>query len=257
MKNSLAALSVIGLLGASGFVAWSVLSSPDATTLTSEQAGSFDFKEGPAPAPAAPRPAEELRDAVASPASPRPIPLESMASSARPVEAAPRALVPTFLTPKLEAGVRHGRIFAALLRAPARFLLSSSALKSPRALRAFLDDKKGVEAYMSSAVVRVVLNSPAAAKSLLGSPFLVRAFLASPAMSDPAAVRELLGSRMLVKMLDCPGVQEALADPAVIRSMVADPATVAWLGENPAALKAIASAAPALANSLGSATSGR
>lgn len=255
MKNSLAALSVIGLLGASGFVAWSVLSSPDATTLTSEQAGSFDLKEGPAPAPAAAaRPAEELRDAVASPVSPRPIPLESMASA---VPAAAKPAVPPFLTPKLEAGVRRSRVFAALLRAPARFLVSSSALKSSRALRAFLDDKPGVEAYMSSAVVRVVLNSPTAAKSLLGSPSLVRAFLGSPAMSDPAAVRALLGSRMLVKMLDCPGVQEALADPAVIRSMVADPATVSWLAENPAALKAIASAAPALANSLSSATSGR
>jgi hypothetical protein len=250
VKRVLGVVSVVGLVGASSFVTWSVLARPDDAALTSEQAHAFDFMEAPRSAPAVPAPAaaEDLRDAVAAPVSPRPIPLESMAvAAATQPEPAARRLV----TPELETAARRSKFFTALLSAPVRFLAAGTALKSPRALRGFLADKDGVEAYMNSALVRVVLNSPAAAKSVLGSPILVRAFLATPALRDPAAVRELLGSRMLVKMLDCPGVQEALADPAVIRNMVADPATLEWLAENPAALKAVASAAPALGRSLG------
>ena len=251
-------MSVIGLLGASGFVAWSVMSRPDAALITSEQAHSFDLKEAPSAAPtAAPRPVEELHDAVAAPVSPRPIAMAGMAATAPAAPAAPAAVRPQvrpFLTPQLETAVRKSKFFAAMLRAPARFLVAASALKSPRALRSFLENKSGVEAYMNSTVVRVVLNSPSVAKSVLGSPALVRAFLSSPAMKDPQAVRELLESRMVVKMLDCPGVQEALADPAVIRNMLADPGTIQWMGENPEAMHAIASAAPALARSLSAAT---
>jgi hypothetical protein len=255
VKNTLAAVSLAGLLGASGFVAWSVFSRPDASALTAEQARSFDFKDGPLPSTIVrvTPPVEDLHDAVAAPVSPRPIALDIMARAGAPA-AAVKPRLPAFATPRLEAAVRRHPFFAGLLRAPARFLMSGTALKSPRALRAFLADKPAVEAYMSSTLMRLVLNSPSAAKSVLGSPVLVRAFLASPAMSDPAAVRELLGSRMLVKMLDCPGVQQALADPAVIRGMVADPGTLQWLAENPSALQAIAGAAPALARSLGAAS---
>lgn len=254
-KNALAAVSVFGLLGASGFVAWSVLSRPDDAPLTSEAAQSFDLKSAPPSAPrAAPPPvSEEMRDAVAAPVSPRPIPYAGMAvlRSAPPPAAKPAER--SIVTPKLEEGTRRHRLFAALLRAPAHFLASRSAAGSPRALRAFLADKNGVDAFMNSTIVRVVLASPAVAKSVLGRPALVRAFLSSPAMQDPDAVRALLSSRMVAKMLDCPGVQEALADPAVIQGIVAEPETLRWLGENPGALNALASAAPALAQSLGAA----
>lgn len=245
--------SVCGLLGASSFVAWSVLSRPDDAALSSEAARPFDLQSAP-PRAAAPAPVEELRDAVAAPASPRPILYEGLAAArSAPAPTAVEAAERSIVTPALEAGVRRSRFFAALMSAPAKFLASRSALKSPRALRDFLADKSGVDAYMNSAVVRVALASPVVAKSILGRPALVRAFLESPAMRNPDSVRALLSSRMVVKMMDCPGVQEALADPAVIRSLAADPETLRWLGENPRALDALVSAAPALARSLGAA----
>ena len=252
MKNALAALSVAGLLGASGFVAWSVLSRPDG--VDPESASAFDLKETSAPerlVARVARPAgEELKDAVAAPSSPRPISIEGMAvTGAAPV--AERLAPRPFLTPALEAGARKSRFLTALLRAPARFLIAATPLKSARAFGAFLGDKAAVNAYLDSSLVRAALNSPAVAKSILGSPELVHAFLGSAAMRDPGTIKALLGSRMLVKMLDCPGVQEALADPAVIRSIATDPGTLQWIVRNPQALKAIASAAPGLGNSLG------
>jgi hypothetical protein len=252
VKNSLAAVSVIGLIGASGFVAWTALSRPDPTVITSEQARSFDISERATPdAPPAAQVREVLRDAVAAaPVSPRPIPLESMAAAPARAAAAPvPPRVRPFLTPQLEKAVLGSRLFAALLRSPARFAVSRSALKSVRDFRAFMDDKGAVETYMSSTLMRVVLNSPAVAKAVLSNPALIRAFVESPAMRDPRVVRELVSSRMAVKMLDCPGIQEALTDPAVM-SALADPAVASWMERNPEALSAVASAVPALARSL-------
>lgn len=246
-RRSLIALVAAVLLGAFGFAAWSAFSGDD--TITYERGGSFDLAF--APAASAPRPPEDLRDAVASRPSPRPIPLTEMAPAVSPA-APPQPAVRPFLTPRLERAARASRAFVALLRAPARLFAASSgsALGSPRALRAFLADKAAVERYMDSALVRVVLNSPAAAKAVIGSPAVVRAFLSSPALRDPATVRALLSSRMVVKMLDCPGVQEALSDPKVIRGLATDPETVEFLGRNPEALNAIAGAAPDLTRAL-------
>lgn len=248
MKNALVAMSVAGLLGASGFVAWTVFSRPD--DAVSGAAAAFDFKEAPPPSS---RPlsagSEQLKDAVADAASPRPISVAEMAREAPP-RVDRRPPVRPFLTPELESGVRKSKILNALLRAPARFLVAGSAMKSPRALNAFLGDKAAVDAYMNSTLVRVALNSPAVAKALIGNAALVRAFLGSPALRDPGTVKALVGSRMLAKMLDCPGVQGALADPAVIRSLASDPVTIEWIGRNPQSLNAIATAAPALAGSL-------
>ena len=248
MRNVLAVASVAGLLGASGFVAWSALSRPD--DVASRSAGAFDLQDAPA-SPSRPAASEELRDAVAAPASPRPIAAAGM-QYATPMPA-PRETVKPFLTPALEAYVRDSKLLRALQHAPARALLSGSAMRSPAALKAFLGDKAAVNSYLDSTLVRVALNSPAVAKLLIGNPALVRAFLGSPAMRDPQAVKALLASRMLVKMLDCPGVQEALADPAVIRSIAGDPGTVEWLARNPHALDAVAAAAPSLASSLAAA----
>lgn len=249
MRNALAVVSVAGLLGASGFVAWSAFSRPD--DVATRSAGAFDLQEAPMAA-SRPAAAEELRDAVAAPASPRPIAAAGMAL-ATPMPGVPRETVKPFLTPALEAYVRKSKLLLALQRAPARVLVSGSAMRSPAALKAFLGDKAAVNSYLDSTLVRVALNSPTVAKALIGNSALVRAFLGSPAMRDPRAVKALLGSRMLVKMLDCPGVQEALADPAVIRSIASDPGTLEWLARNPHALDAIASAAPSLASSLAAA----
>lgn len=265
MKNALAVVSVLGLLGASGFVAWSVLSRPDDTSLTSEAAGSFDLRETPPPDRPAPRPpVEELRDAVASPASsPKPIAMAGVSFGGAPAAgaassaAAPRASAApagparaAFLTPDLERRARASKVLSALLGAPARFLLRASALGAPRSLRRFLADPRAVDAYMNSSLVRIAINSPSIARAILGNRALVSAALASPALQDPATVKLLAESRMAAKMLDCPGVQEALADPAVIRSLASDPATAVWMASNPEAMMKLASSAPALGAAL-------
>lgn len=245
---------MLGLLGAGGAVGWSVLSRPDDAYITREVADSFNMKTGPAPVRplATPAPGEALRDAVGAPASSltRPIASPDMAVGLPPRDRRPPAAV----TPRAEAWARKHRLLAGLISKPASFLLKRSSLSSAAGMRAFLSDPRKVDAYMNSPLVRVTLNSPTVAKTLLGNPAVVRAFLAAPAMSDPKTVRALIGSPMLHKMLDCPAVQEALGDPEVMTRMVADRQTVAWLAAHPQALTAIASAAPALGEAFGAKT---
>lgn len=255
VKYALAAVSVVALAGAAGFVGWSVLGRSSDGYITGEAAESFNLKTGPAPARESPRPfsGETLRDAVAAaPPAPssltRPIAFNEMNVSGvkpAPASAAPKAY--TVITPKAEAWAMKHKFLSAIAARPARYLIEHSALGTARGLRAFLADKKKVDAYMNSTLVRVALNSPAVAKSLLGNPVLVRAFLGTPAMRDPQTVRALLGSPMLHKMLDCPAIQEAIGDPAVVQKMLLDPQTVRWLGSNPQVLTALSDASPALA----------
>jgi hypothetical protein len=229
-------------------VAWTALSRPQDVYLASESAKSFDFKAAPL---SAARPgAAPSGGGTPAAASPPPIRYEGMAR-AEPARPPSRKSEGTFATPLIVAQTRRNRLFSDLLRAPARFLAAHSALRSPGELRAFLADKRGVDAFLNATVVRAVLASPALAGTVLGSPSVARAFLASPAMRDPGTVRALLSSRMAVKMLDCPGVQAALADPAVTRGIVSDPETARWLAANPQALILLGEQAPALARSMG------
>ncbi|MDE2489760.1 MAG: hypothetical protein KGM24_02865 [Elusimicrobia bacterium] len=253
MKGALLAASSFGLLGAAGLVAWSTLSRPVVTRLSSAQAESFDLKEAPHIAIAS-RSVAAQPAAAAVPSSPRPIPLAGMAvdgASAPAGSAAARPLSPPAAAPERLRWARHNRLLEALLRAPGRVLAAHSVLGSPRALRGFLSDAKRVDAYLDSPLIRVALNSPVVTKLVLGNPGLVRVVLGSPALRDPSSVRALLSSPMLRKMLDCPGVQGALADRDVIRNLATDPATASWLAGNPQALAALAGMAPALARSLG------
>ncbi len=243
MKKVLAVVTIAAPLASVAFVAWTLASHTDDTSTTVAAGGSFDLDVGPARA-------DRLRDSVASPASPKPIALAEMTAATSPAPSAAAApAVRPFLTPTLENAARTSRLFARLLEAPSRLMGSGTALRSPRDLRVFLSDKAAVESYLDSTMVRVVLNSPVVAKALLGSPAVVRAFLSTPALQDPAAVQALLSSRMLVKILDCPGIQEALSDPAVVRGM-AGPETAEFLARNPGAVQALAAAAPGLTRAL-------
>lgn len=263
MRIALAAASVTALSAAGGLVGWYVMSRPDPSYVSSADARGFNVQRGAAPAPFEPRPApapsreEQLRDAVAAPVSPKPIPIQEMSpipsmqappeESPAPVADARPAAAPS---PKIARWARGQKVFRALLRAPASFMMSQGALRAPRALRAFLDDKKAVERYLNSPLVRAALKDPATAKSLLSSPVLLSAFVSTPAMRDPASVRALAGSRMLRKMLDCPGVQEALSDPKVQSAIAGDPHVIEWLGSHPEALRALGSVVPSLADAL-------
>ncbi len=266
MRNALLGVSLAGLVGAGGAVAWSVFSRPTETFVTGDAAAGFNLQEGPAPAaPVHSVSGESLRDAVAAaPPAPSsltaPIATEGMAygsarklsvaasasGAAAPASAPERPM--TRISEKAERWARTNKLVAAMAAKPAAFFMSRSALGSARSMRAFLADPKKVDAYMNGALVRIALNSPTFAKSILGNPAVIRAFLASPAMKDPATAKALIGSAMARKMLDCPAIQEALSDPAVTRRMLADPQTVMWIATHPDALSAIAGAAPALAD---------
>ena len=249
MRNVLAIASAAGLLGAAGLVGWTVLSRPsDRYSARSsgglDQSGAFFARR---------EPPELFRDAVAAPPppiapSPRPVPAAEMRAATRAAKPAPP---PAVDGRKAERWARGQSALRSLLRAPAGFLLSRSALRAPAALRRFLDDKRAVESYLSSPLVRAALVSPAVAKAVLGNPAVAGAVLTAPAMRDPEAVRALLGSRLLRKVLDCPGVQAALEDRRLIESVAADPRVGRWLAENPQALRALAQAAPALAGLTG------
>lgn len=251
VRKVLPVVSVIGLLGAGGAVTWSVLSRPSDTFMTTDAASAFNLQTGPAPArpPARLAAGETLRDAVASTPPPASSLMRQIADPGMVVGGAPKAVADkpfTAVTPKAVAWAKKHRFLSALLAKPAKYMVSRSALGSPKDLRAFLADPRKVDAYMNSPLVRVTINSPAVAKALLGNPAVIRAFLASPAMRDPRAARALLGSPMVRKMLDCPAIQEALGDPVVMRRMLADPKTIAWLAAHPDAMTAITHAVPAL-----------
>lgn len=256
MRKVLPVVSVLGLLGAGGAVTWSVVSRPSDTFMTEETAGAFNMQTGPAPArPSSPlAPGETLRDAVAAAPPPASSLMKPIADPGMVVGAAPQGGMQSrraAVTPKAVAWARKHAFLAGLIAKPAKFLVSRSAMRSPRDLRAFLSDPRKVDAYMNSSLVRVAINSPAVAKALLGNPAVIRAFLAAPAMRDPRAVRALVGSPMLRKMLDCPAIQEAIGDPVVMRRMFADPETIRWLAAHPDAMTAITAAVPAFGGAFG------
>jgi len=254
MRKLLGVLSVFGLSSAPLFVAWTVVSSPGGSHLPPRSAKGFDF-DYVQPLPPAPPP--DMRDAPAPApaASPLPIPYQGMLKTKSVEQAAP---LPRKPAPRALVSVRHetwalgSGVLAALRRSPARFLASSTALHSPRALLAFLENKKQVEAYMDSPLVRVTLNSPPVARQILGSRPLVRAFLSTPAMRNPRAARALVLSPIARKMLVSPGVTQALRDPAVVRNLMSDAQAAEWLEENPVALKALTRAVPGLGSYLAS-----
>ncbi|UPT73772.1 MAG: hypothetical protein M0D55_18290 [Elusimicrobiota bacterium] len=266
MRGTYVAVSLAGLMGAGGFVAWTVLSRPTDVFVTGDAAAGFNLQEGPEPVRSANfASGEALRDAVAAaPPAPSsltaPIATEGMAyGSARKIPvtvsasgaaASAPAKPMTVISARAETWARGNRLFAAMAAKPAAFFMSRSALGSARSMKAFLADPKKVDAYMNSALVRIALNSPTFAKAVLGNPAVIRAFLASPAMKDPAVARALVGSPMVRKMLDCPAIQEALGDPAVMQKMVADPQTIMWIAAHPDALMAITNAVPALGDAL-------
>ena len=255
VRSLLPVVSILGLLGAGGAVTWSVMSRPDDAFLTQETARAFNLQTGPAPvrAPARLAAGETLRDAVAAAPPPASSLMKPIADAGMYVASAPKGAADkrhTTITPKAERWARKHKFLAALIARPAKFMMSRSALGSGRDLRSFLASPKKVDTYMNSTLVRVTLNSPTVAKALLGNPAVIRAFLSSPAMRDPRAARALLGSPMVRKMLDCPAIQEALGDPAVMKRMIADPQTIEWIAAHPDALLAIASAVPALGDAL-------
>lgn len=246
--RTFAIIAAAGFVASAGFVAWSVLRREKDAYLTPSVSTSFDLQEVPPSAPAAFAPPPS-RAAGASPAAVsalvKPIPLDEMTGAPAPRLAGRR---PPVVTAKAQRWARTHKVFAAFLKAPARLLAKrSSNLANAAALKAFLGDPRRVNAYLDSPLVRVALNSPTVTKALITDPGVVKAFLGTPAMQDAGAVRALLTSKLFKKILDCPGPQGALEDPAAIAGLVSNPSTLKWLGENPNALQAIAQAAPALA----------
>lgn len=243
MNGHLGLLSTLGLTGATALVAWSLLSRPVDPRMIDEPIDPFTAAYGPQ---------EPLRDSMRAmgPASPMPIPLAGYAMSPKPLvrEQAPAQ------TPAVPAGVqlraRRTPLLNRLLEQPTAFLMRHTSLSSAAEFRHFLSNKSKVDAYLNSPLVRAALKNPAVAKSVIGNGALVRAFLATPAMKNQAAVRQLVQSRMFLKMLDCPGVQGALSDVAVMARLIGDPQTLTFIEENPEAAQALGKAFPALAQSL-------
>lgn len=211
----------------------------------SAQAEASIAREALAPSPslAAPQPAAP----APSMAVLRPIPLEGMAGA----KSAPRPGGPgkvPVVTAKAVRWVRTHKVFAAFLKTPARYLAGKGGrMRSPGAFQDFLADKKQVDAFLDSPMVRVALNSPVISRALLGDPDVAKAFLGSPAMQDPAAVKALMSSRLLQKVLDCPGPQGAIEDGRTLPGILTNPAVIGWMKDNPSAIKTLAQAVPALA----------
>ncbi|TBR18069.1 hypothetical protein EPO15_15550 [bacterium] len=237
------AMSAVSLAAVTGVVAWSMLTRPIDPRMVDVAVEASDFPS-PAPAPNFPSAsADSMRDAMASP---QPIPIAGYSMTPQRPPTAPEAAVPK-VPPGIEVKARANPVFAAMLAAPARFVLRKTTLGDAKAFKRFLASPKAVDAYLDSGLVRAALRSPAVTKTILANGGLVRAFLGSPAMQDPVALAALLKSPMFKKVVDCPGVQGALAEPSVMVRLVSDPATVDYLSEHPQAAQALAQAFPALA----------
>lgn len=191
-----------------------------------------------APAQPAPRPSMGV---VA------PIPIEGMSGTVSKPRPGGPGKVPV-VTAKSVRWVRTHKVFAAFLKAPARYLAGKGdRMSSPAAFRAFLDDKKQVNAFLDSPLVRVALNSPVISRALMSDPGVLKAFLGSPAMRDPATVRRFVTSPLFRKVIDCPGPQGAIEDGRTLPQTLASPAVISWVKDNPSGMAALESAIPALA----------
>jgi hypothetical protein len=98
-------------------------------------------------------------------------------------------------------------------------------------------------------LVRGVLESPAAVKTLLGNRALVSAFLNSPAVSDAKAVGALKDSALMMYILSSPGVKAAVQDPVFMRAAFAGPEAITWFVAHPEAAAALRGLMPGLAGS--------
>lgn len=236
-------MSAVSLAAVTGVVAWTTLTRPVDPRMVDTAVDASDFPTA-APAPNFPSAAaDSMRDALASP---KPIPIAGYSMTPTRPPLAPEAAVPK-VPPGVELKARRSPVFTALLEAPVRFLARRTTLGDARGFRRFLASPKAVDAYLDSALVRAALRSPAVTKSVLSNGPLVRAFLDTPAMKDPVALATLLRSPLFKKVVDCPGVQEALADPRVMVRLGSDPATLDYLAEHPQAAEALGKAFPALA----------
>lgn len=239
-------MSAVSLAAVTGVVGWSMMTRPIDPRMVDVEVQASDL---PSPAPAPRFPAsdsESMRDAMASP---QPIPIAGYSMSPTPPErpaTVPQAAVPK-VPPGVELKAKADPVFTAMAAAPAKFLMRRTALGDARGFKKFMANQRAVDRYMNSPLVRAALRSPAVTKSILTNGALVRAFLATPAMQDPVALATLLRSPMFKKMIDCPGVQEAFADPRVMVRLGSDPATLDYLSEHPQAAEALAKAFPALA----------
>jgi hypothetical protein len=237
-------MSVVSLAAVTGVVGWSMMTRPVDPRMVDVEVHASDFPSQ-APAPSFPSAAaDSMRDAMASP-QPIPIAGYSMTPQQRPATV-PEASVPK-VPPGVELKAKSDPAMTAMLGAPARFLMRRTTLGDARGFKRFLASPKAVDGYLNSPLVRAALKSPAVTKTVLGNGALVRAFLDTPAMQDPVALAALLRSPMFKKVVDCPGVRDALADPAVLVRLVSDPATVGYLSEHPQAAEALGKAFPALA----------
>lgn len=234
MKDHLPLMSFLGLISVSAFLAYSSLSHPIDPRMVDETVDHNPFPQ------AAALPRESMRDALTS--SPMPIGPTGykMSPTPRPAPAAQRM-------PPGERKTASDGVLAKMLAAPAGFLMRQTALGSAKEFKRFLADKSAVDSYLDSGPVRMAMRHPSVTKRILTNGALVRAFLATPAMEDPAAVRRLVKSPLMKKLLDCPGIQGALSDPAVMTRLGADPKTLEFVTAHPQVLAAVAAAAPALA----------
>ncbi len=230
-------VSAIGFIGAGAVVTWSVFSRPTDTYNTHEVADSFNLQRVDAPSRLAA--GETLRDAVAAPPPAASSLMRPIAEPGMLVGAAKETERRPPVSPQAEVWARKHPFMADLVAKPAAFLLAHSALRSAQGTRAFLGDAKKVDAYMNSPLVRVVLRSPAMARSLMTNAGVAGAFVSTPAMRDPQTVKALLASPMLHKILDCPAIRDTLADGAVMKTMTSDPRTEAWIAKHPEAMLAL------------------
>ena len=237
-----ATLSAVSLAAVTGLVAWSTLTRPIDPRMSDHAVDPSDFTSAPKPNfPIAT--ADSMRDAMASP---QPIPIAGYTMTPQRPATVPEAQVPK-VPPGVELKAVRSPVFSALLDSPARFLMRRTTLGDAKTFKRFLANPKAVDAYLDSSLVRAALRSPTVTKSVLANGRLVRAFLGTPAMQDPVALATLLRSPMFKKMMDCPGVQGALADPTVMVRLAADPATLEYLSEHPQAADALTKALPAMA----------
>lgn len=243
-------------LGAAGLLAIVFALSRERKAIVSPVApASFDLEQVSEQGEAAIARAARTTPPAAQPSAPprpsmgviAPIPIQGMAGTVSKPRPGGPGKVPV-VTAKAVRWVRTHRVFAAFLKAPARYLSGKGdRMSSPAAFRAFLGDKKQVDAFLDSPLVRVALNSPVVSRALMGDPDVVKAFLGSPAMKDPATVKQFLSSPLFQKVIDCPGPQGVIEDGRTLPQTLTNPAVISWMRDNPSAVSALSEAIPALA----------
>lgn len=120
-----------------------------------------------------------------------------------------------------------------------------AAMKSPKAVKALLNNKYVVAGFMSRDTVKRATSSPEALKEYLkgnGPSNFVNNPVVKAAMGNPDVISAVASSGMIAALLDTPAAKELMKDPAAVADLVnSNPDLIAMAMQDPMLMSSLMS----------------